>query len=150
MSWAETAAQRSYCKRAKVGCVITTEDLKDVLSYGFNGTISGFPNNCENTDGTTNQKLVIHAEQNALDKLTASNKSSVNAVLFVTLSPCAACATRIINVGIKTVYYKEQYHNTEGLELLEEAGIEVVRLPFLEENPEVCAQRSLWVEGLGE
>ena len=140
MDWAERAAQESYCKRMKVGCVITTPDLKDVLSYGYNGTIAGFPNECEHPDGRTNNNIVIHAEQNALDKLTASNKSAKDACVFITVAPCVSCAIRLINVGVSAVYYKEDYVNAEGevvvegLELLTVARVEVVQVTDMVEE----------------
>lgn len=140
MDWAERAAQESYCKRMKVGCVITTENMKDVLSYGYNGTLAGFPNNCENEDGSTNSSLVVHAEQNALDKLTASNKSAKGSCVFITVAPCVSCAMRLINVGVGTVYYgedyvdKEGYIVTEGIELLTQAGLEVIQVTKMVEE----------------
>lgn len=153
MDWAVRTAQESYCKRMKVGCVITTPDLKDVLSYGYNGTIAGFPNECEHPDGRTNNNLVIHAEQNALDKLTASNKSAKDACVFITVAPCVSCAIRLINVGVSAVYYKEDYVNAEGevvvegLELLTVAGVEVVQITDMVEEGGL---KGYWIQGFGE
>jgi deoxycytidylate deaminase len=46
MKTAELWAEQSYCKRKKVGAVLSSEDGR-ILATGYNGTISGTPNNCE-------------------------------------------------------------------------------------------------------
>ena len=71
---------------------------------------------------------MLHAEANAITKLAKSNNSSIGATLYVTLSPCIECAKLIIQSGITRVVYIEKYRITDGLELLERAGIEVVQI----------------------
>lgn len=121
MIWAEN----SYCKRRKVGALIVKEKM--IISDGYNGTPSGFENNCENAD---NQSFayVLHAEANAITKVARSNNSSEGATLYVTASPCIECAKLIIQSGIKRVVYGEQYRLLDGVELLRKAGIEVEHL----------------------
>ena len=48
--------------------------------------------------------------------------------LYITASPCIECAKLIIQSGIKRVVYGEKYRLTDGVDLLERAGIEVVYL----------------------
>jgi dCMP deaminase len=48
MDWAERVAQLSHAKRLQVGSVIVKDDT--VISYGYNGTPSGWDNNCENKE----------------------------------------------------------------------------------------------------
>ena len=74
------------------------------------------------------KKEVLHAEANAITKLCQSAQSSEGATIYVTMSPCFDCAKLIIQAGIKRVVYKEQYRETAGLELLKDAGIELVHL----------------------
>ena len=74
------------------------------------------------------KKEVLHAEANAITKLCQSTQSSEGATIYITMSPCFECAKLIIQAGIKRVVYKEQYRETAGLEMLKEAGIEVVHL----------------------
>jgi dCMP deaminase len=45
MDWADRTAQLSYAKRLQVGAVIVKDD--SVISYGYNGTPSGWDNDCE-------------------------------------------------------------------------------------------------------
>ena len=71
---------------------------------------------------------MLHAEANAITKLAKSNNSSIGATLYVTLSPCIDCAKLMLQSGITRVVYIEKYRITDGLELLERAGIEVVQI----------------------
>ncbi|MBR7134173.1 MAG: hypothetical protein IKC85_01250, partial [Bacteroidaceae bacterium] len=50
--------------------------------------------------------------------------NSDGATLYVTASPCIECAKLIIQAGIKRVVYAEHYHLTDGIDLLNRAGIE--------------------------
>lgn len=116
-------AENSYCKRRQVGALIVKDKM--IISDGYNGTPCGFENICEDEDGTT-KPYVLHAEANAITKIACSNNNSKDATLYVTASPCIECAKLIIQAGIKRVVYSEKYRLTEGIELLERAGIEVV------------------------
>jgi len=96
-----------------------------IISDGYNGTPSGFENVCEDENNVT-KPYVLHAEANAITKVAKSNNSSENSTLYVTTSPCMECAKLIIQSGIKRVVYCNKYRITDGLDLLERAGIELV------------------------
>jgi dCMP deaminase len=116
-------AKNSYCKRRQVGALIVKGRM--IISDGYNGTPSGFENICEDENGVT-KPYVLHAEANAITKVARSHNSSENSTLYVTSSPCMECSKLIIQSGIKRVVYCDKYHNTDGLQLLKRAGIEVV------------------------
>lgn len=130
MSMAKIWAENSYCQRRKVGALIVKNDM--IISDGYNGTPSGFENVCEDEDGLT-KPYVLHAEANAITKIARSNNNSDGATLYVTASPCIECAKLIIQAGIKRVVYAEKYRLTDGIDLLERAGVEVI---FLQPNEE--------------
>ncbi len=115
----------SYCKRKQVGALIVKD--KTIISDGYNGTPSGFENFCEDEEGYT-KWYVLHAEANAILKMSTSTQSSNGATLYVTLSPCKECSKLILQAGIKRVVYINQYKDTSGLEFLEKAKIEVVHI----------------------
>jgi len=115
-------AKNSYCKRRQVGALIVKEKM--IISDGYNGTPSGFENECEDENNKT-KPYVLHAEANAITKVAKSNNSSEGATLYVTTAPCLECAKLIIQAGIKRVVYCNEYSNQEGIELLIKAGIEV-------------------------
>jgi dCMP deaminase len=115
-------AENSYCQRRQVGALIVKNNA--IISDGYNGTPSGFPNVCEDGNNVT-FPYVLHAEANAISKLARSNNNSEGATLYVTASPCLECAKLIIQAGIKRVVYGEPYRIEDGLELLKKAGISV-------------------------
>ena len=115
-------AENSYCKRRQVGALLVKD--KTIISDGYNGTPSGFPNVCEDENDTT-FPYVLHAEANAIAKVAQSNNSSDGATLYVTAPPCIECAKLIIQAGIKRVVYSEKYRLTDGIDLLERAGVKV-------------------------
>ena len=102
-----------------------------IISDGYNGTPSGFPNVCESSEGVT-LPYVLHAEANAITKVARSNNSSDGSTLYVTASPCVECAKLIIQAGIRRVVFNELYRITDGIDLLERAGIECVHIPQLQ------------------
>ena len=115
-------AENSYCQRRQVGALIVKDNA--IISDGYNGTPSGFPNVCEDENNVT-FPYVLHAEANAISKLARSNNNSEGATLYVTASPCLECAKLIIQAGIKRVVYGEPYRIEDGLELNKKAGISV-------------------------
>jgi len=217
MKTAELWAEESYCKRNKVGAVLAKDDR--ILATGFNGTISGLKNVCEEKiyvyknkkyksifdiikdfkikllnkdqkikiffeliDGELtkgyiylspenfikikkelfekNQKnkkkilnecynfetlfpellkyyvkreeitneFTLHAEQNVITFCAKNGISTEGTELFVTLSPCKTCAKLIAQSGIKKVYYRNEYRDTEGIEFLQKVGVQVQKL----------------------
>ena len=121
LEMAEIWAQNSYCKRRKVGALLVKDRM--IISDGYNGTPSGFENICEE-DGVT-KPYVLHAEANAITKVAKSGNSSEGATLYVTASPCLECSKLIIQSGIKRVVYRDAYRLTDGIDLLQRAGIQV-------------------------
>lgn len=122
-------AKNSYCKRRQVGALIVKNRM--IISDGYNGTPSGFENICEEEDNTT-KPYVLHAEANAITKVAKSNNSSDGATLYITDSPCMECAKLIIQAGIKRVVFDRRYRITDGLDLLERAGVELEELHLSE------------------
>ena len=115
-------AENSYCRRRQVGALVVKDKM--IISDGYNGTPSGFENVCEDETGTT-FPYVLHAEANAITKLARSSNNSDGATLYVTASPCIECAKLIIQSGIRRVVYAEKYRLTDGIDLLEKAGVKV-------------------------
>ena len=118
-------AENSYCERRKVGALLVKDKM--IISDGYNGTPSGFPNVCETEEGTT-FPYVLHAEANAITKVARSNNSSEGATLYVTTSPCIECSKLIIQSGIRRIVFRELYRITDGIKMLEQAGIECVHI----------------------
>lgn len=118
-------ATNSYCKRRQVGALLVKDNM--IISDGYNGTPSGFENNCEDENGVT-RPYVLHAEANAITKVARSGNSAAGATLYVTASPCMECSKLIIQSGITRVVYSEDYRLDDGIKLLRLAGIEVEKI----------------------
>ena len=118
-------AQNSYCKRRQVGAILVKDKM--IISDGYNGTPSGFENNCEDENNKT-KPYVLHAEANAITKVAKSGNSSQDATLYVTSSPCLECSKLIIQAGIRRVVFTDNYRLEDGIELLKRANIEVVQV----------------------
>ena len=118
-------AKLSYCKRKQVGALIVKD--RTIISDGSNGTPSGFENCCEDENNKT-KWYVLHAEANAILKISRSTQSCEGATLYLTLSPCKECSKLIFQSGIKRVVYIQDYPDNEGLVFLESAGVETLKI----------------------
>ena len=132
LSMAFEWSKLSKAIRKKVGCLIVKDGM--IISDGFNGTPSGFDNNCEIWD---NEKWItkaetIHAESNAISKLAKSTQTSDGSTMYITCSPCMECSKLIIQSGIKRIVFGEVYRLDNGIKLLKDAGILISSLkhPF--------------------
>jgi len=137
MDLAAKLAKRSHCVRAHVGAVLTKDTR--IISLGYNGPPAG-THNCDQEwpgvgcprDSKGSCSLALHAEQNAILYAAKNNVSMQGATLYVTLSPCIACARVIFTTGIKKVYYKDSYADykklpsDEGVDFLRTFGVEVI------------------------
>lgn len=136
MDVAERTSKLSSAVRLQVGAVIVKENR--ILSYGYNGMPSGWDNVCEDQIYVDDLHVelktkpeVLHAETNAIAKVSGSTESSVNATMFCTHAPCIHCAKIIYQSGITNLYYRDTYRETDGLEFLEKSGVNVHRYSYI-------------------
>jgi dCMP deaminase len=115
----------SYCKRRQVGVLIVKDRM--IISDGYNGTPTGFENICEDDENYT-KWYVLHAEANAIMKVSASTQSSKGATLYITLSPCRECSKLIFQSGIKRLVYNKEYKDTSGIDFLKKSGIDITHI----------------------
>jgi dCMP deaminase len=142
MKAAEVYAQLSSAKRLQVGCVVVKDNT--IIGIGYNGMPSGWTNDCEEvvdvdpsdprydfnnfTKELKTKPEVMHAETNSISKIARSTNSSDGAALFVTHAPCLDCAKIIHQAGINSVYYRNTYRSTDGIEFLEKCNINVKKV----------------------
>jgi len=111
---AKSISKLSKDPNTKVGAVILRPDFS-VVSVGYNGFPPGFPDDIstwQNRD--LKNKLVIHAEDNALDYSNGQDLS--NCSIICTHYPCTRCAAKIIKKKIKFVYFlndKRKDHDSD-------------------------------------
>jgi dCMP deaminase len=123
MRMALLMAERSTCERLQVGAVITTQDFRQVLAVGYNGSAAGQPNGCESlAPGACGH---LHAEENAAISCVAHRKEPK--IVFCTNLPCEMCAKRLINLGgVVRVIYFDDYRIRKGADILLAGGIKVL------------------------
>ena len=135
MELAVNLAKRSHCIKRHVGAVLTRDTR--IISIGYNGPPSG-THNCDEEwpkEGCPPASkggcsLAIHAEQNAILYAVKNNMSVEGSTLYLTLSPCLACARIIYSMGIRKVVYLNSYAkykglpNDEGVDFLLKFGVE--------------------------
>ena len=125
MRLAFSLAERSTCKRLKVGTVITSTDFRKVLAVGYNGNASGLPNTCDRDE--VGNCGCLHSEENAV--INCDSPRHTDKIAFVTHLPCVQCAKRLINLGnVKKVVYANDYRIRDSLDLLRSQSIEIEAL----------------------
>ncbi len=138
MDLAQSLALRSHCVKLKVGAVLTKDTR--IISLGYNGPPAG-THNCDEEwpqtgcprDSKGSCSLALHAEQNAILYAAKNQMSLEGATIYVTLSPCIACAKVLYSLGVRKVYYLNSYaqykgiSTDEGVDFLLKFGVEVVR-----------------------
>ncbi len=138
MELAENLSLRSHCVKAQVGAVLTKDTR--IISLGYNGPPAG-THNCDEEwpkegcprDSKGSCSLALHAEQNAILYAANNQVELKGATLYVTLSPCIACARVFFTLGIKKVYYLHSsaefkgITSDEGVDFLRKFGVEVVK-----------------------
>ena len=117
-------AKLSHCTRKQVGALLVKNGV--IISDGYNGTPSGFPNTCENEIGETHW-YVLHAEANAILKVAKSTNNALGSTLYITLSPCKDCCKLILQSGITRMVYLNAYKDTTAIDFLRNSGVEVVQ-----------------------
>ena len=138
MELAQNLSRKSHCVKAKVGAVLTKDTR--IVSLGYNGPPAG-THNCDEVwpetgcprDSKGSCSLALHAEQNAILYASKNNVAIDGCTLYVTLSPCLACARVIYTLGIRKVIFLSSYADFKGLptdecvDFLRKFGVEVLQ-----------------------
>lgn len=135
--WIEVAftiAKKSKDKHTKVGSVLVSPDNRRI-SVGYNGMISGYPEDEKIWERPQKYLHVVHSETNAI----INAKTDLQGwTLYVTIPCCADCAKYIAQAGIKRVVYAKEPNPESKLnydlafEILRKAGVKVER--FVEKS----------------
>jgi dCMP deaminase len=112
MSMCRELSSLSYDPKYKVSSIIITQDFREVCAIGYNGSYKGGPN----SRGSLEQgnSGFLHAEENALFHLCKPYELRSDLLMLCTHKPCSMCAKRIVNSGIKTVIYDQDYSDREN------------------------------------
>lgn len=130
-------AERSTCKRAKVGAVIVRD--KNILATGYNGAPAGLAHctevGCLIYESKTpsgeieeNCYRTIHAEINAIAQAAKNGVSIRDAAIYVTHTPCIHCMKVLINTGITKIFYERDYKANTVRDLLASTDVVIKRV----------------------
>lgn len=157
MEMAVLTSERSTCLRRKIGAVIVKD--KHIIATGYNGSPRGLKH-CDELGGCLREKLgipsgerhelcrALHAEQNAIIQAATLGQSIEGASIYITNHPCYICAKMIINAGIDRIIIKEGYPDQFAMDILKEAGKQVVMLKDgVENQSKEIKETSLAVHG---
>ena len=97
-----------------------------IVCCGFNGTSPGEDNCCEDENGFTKTN-VIHAEDNLIRFANRDKIDLSSCDIYITHSPCSGCATKLIEAKFRKVFYSEDYRSRDGILLLQDAGVEIIK-----------------------
>lgn len=138
---AQLVATRGTCLRKQVGAVMVRDNR--IVSIGYNGAPPDMPHctdvGCGGGEPRGSQQTgsgpvypngctrAIHAEMNAIAFAARQGAPTDDAAMYCTCATCATCAALLVSSGIKRFVYLEPYRLTAGIDLLNEAGIEVVQ-----------------------
>jgi dCMP deaminase len=134
MEMARVVARRSTCLRRQIGALLVRD--KRILATGYNGAPTGLPHcedvGCQRAElgvaSGERQELCrgLHAEQNAIIQGALHGVSVKGSVLYCTNQPCVICAKMLINAGVRRIVYESDYPDEMALEMLRQAGVEMV------------------------
>ena len=147
MEIAQTISKRSSCKKGQVGSVIIRDNR--IISMGYNGAPTGFPDCDEECLLLANEKLncevAIHAEANAIYFAARAGISIQGSRLYTTTSPCLKCAHAIIQAGIISIIFETLYRNDEPLIVLAKNKISIAQ--YDPESPNTLRYNSKYQAG---
>ena len=121
-------ASRATCARRQVGAIIVSEDHQ-IISTGYNGVPKGLPHCIDkpclgvgDKKGDTSRCEAVHAELNAILQCRRLDQAHT---IYVSCTPCFACAKMIANTSIKRIVAYKHYADVNGESILRRAGIVV-------------------------
>ncbi len=108
---AKTFSKRSHDSQTQHGCVLVKNDR--IISTGFNGFPSGFPDDKLPNMRPGKYVYIIHSEVNAIINAAKNGISTNGAVAYITGRPCIECLKALIQAGVKKLCIGSIGHQTE-------------------------------------
>ena len=124
MALAHVASLRSEDPFRKVGAVAFDFDNR-VIGTAYNGLAPGF--NADHqfwVDRDSRRKFMLHAEVNLCSLFTRGNVK----LIACTTEPCTSCAQMLCAYGVKEIYFRDGYPDSEARAICQLYGIKLERL----------------------
>ena len=110
----------------KVGCSLVKNN--QIIAEKWNEILSGLNKSDYETILLWEIDSALHAEAKLVGEFAKNGKSLKGLDLYVSTFPCINCAKLLTQTGIKTIYYMADFKGNFSKELLQNAGIKVVKL----------------------
>ena len=125
MALAEVASLRSEDPFRKVGAAALDADNR-VIATAYNGLAPGFdaPSGFWD-DREGRQKFMLHAEVN----LCSLFKRGEAKLVATTTMPCTSCMQTLCAYGIKEIYFREIYKESDAPAIAKVYGIKLEQIP---------------------
>lgn len=124
MALAHVASLRSEDPFRKVGAVAIDFDNR-VIGTAYNGLAPGYNANPDFwNDRDERRKYMLHAEVNLCSLFTRGNVRLV----ACTTKPCTSCMQMLCAYGVKEVYYRDNYPESEADLIAARYGIQLIQL----------------------
>ena len=125
MALAEVASLRSEDPFRKVGAAALDADNR-VIATAYNGLAPGFdaPSGFWD-DREGRQKFMLHAEVN----LCSLFKRGEAKLVATTTMPCTSCMQTLCAYGIKEIYFREIYKESDAPAIAQVYGIKLEQIP---------------------
>lgn len=123
--WDNTCEYKEYMNAAKAGFMPENEVAEKFPFMEFDPEVGA-----NRRYRLVTKDEVLHAESNAIAKVSGSTESSEDATMFCTTAPCIHCAKMIFQSGIKSVFYRDTYRDSKGIDFLEKSGVNVTQYPI--------------------
>lgn len=106
--------------------IITTHNR--AMPHEYVNFIDGDPRITESRGSNIEKSVFIHAEADLIAHMAQEGIQTKGKEIFVTTFPCPNCAKLIAASGIKTCYFIEGYATLDGQRVLQDAGVEIVKI----------------------
>lgn len=124
MALAHVASLRSEDPFRKVGAVAFDHDNR-VIGTAYNGLAPGFNADHEFwLDRDQRRKYMLHAEVNLCSLFTRGNVK----LIACTTEPCTSCTQMLCAYGVREIYYRDGYPDSEARAICDLYGIKLMQL----------------------
>lgn len=124
----------------RVGAVLVARDAEPVALVNkgepseHSPWMEGDPRNIFNRGVGIEMSVFTHAEAGLIAEAARRGVKLDGAKLYVSTFPCPACAKLIAHSGVKTCYYKDGYAVLDGKRVLEDYGVQLVRVQMPDDS----------------
>lgn len=127
--------KKSHCIRAQVAALVVkngkvlVEGCNDIPHDEYDCSIIGCIRTKEKIPSGHKREVCLGlcAEQYAISKAAERGIPLNNATIYISTYPCRICCSLIVNSGIRRVVYNNKYPRAVPVDILGDAGIDVVK-----------------------